>query len=364
MSVYNTPEDVLQEAIDSILLQTWKDLEFIIVDDCSNEPIQAFLHYIAQKDKRIVLLRNQTNSGLARSLNLAIGQSRGEFIARMDSDDVALLDRLEKQVAFLREFQDVDVLGTEALLLTPERKYRKMRRRPNLPWQIQGRLPYGCQGVLHPSVLMRASLFRTHGFAYNEEFKVAQDFELWSRIGLKHKIYVLPDKLMLYRQSNYQVSVAKKELQVAMRAKVILNSLEHFHLDPTEEEKQLHIQLAHGKEVRSVKALDAWVKKLIQANRQLNLYDHVAFEYYTQRRRLDSVLHAISHKSRPSDNPNEPKPERPYPGALMLAFTKYSNAAIPFNYTTQMHRNPYLAFSAPKTRDKNVDIKNETPREN
>ena len=108
MSNYNTPEEYLRESIESILNQTYSHIEFIIVDDCSTDnSLNVIKSY---KDDRIVLIENTENLGLTKSLNKALKQAKGEFVARMDADDISLPTRFEKQVAFLKQNSDVDAI--------------------------------------------------------------------------------------------------------------------------------------------------------------------------------------------------------------------------------------------------------------
>ena len=101
MSNYNTDEEYLRAAIESVLNQTYENFEFIIVDDCStNNSVDVIESY---SDKRIKLIKNKGNMGLTKSLNIAIKAAKGEFIARMDADDIALPQRFEKQIEFLKK---------------------------------------------------------------------------------------------------------------------------------------------------------------------------------------------------------------------------------------------------------------------
>ena len=114
MAVYNG-ERHLREAIDSILNQTFADFEFVIIDDASTDRSGRILQEYAGKDKRIVIIGNETNMGLSKSLNKGIRLTKGEYIARMDADDISFPDRFEKQVKFLDDHNDIGILGTHYL---------------------------------------------------------------------------------------------------------------------------------------------------------------------------------------------------------------------------------------------------------
>ena len=298
MSVYNTPEEFLRASVASILNQTHKNLEFLIVDDCSKPATQNVLRELALKDRRIRILTNLENLGLTKSLNRAIDQAKGDYVARMDADDVSANNRFEEQIKYLERKPEIDVLGTEYYLLKGEKRVRP-RKRPNQPWQIQGRLLFGCQGILHPSVMFRAELFKKHGVRYDGKFRIAQDFELWSRIGLKYNIYVLPQYLVDYRISDAQVSVAKRDQQIKYRNRVLFNALRALGIEPTREERVLHVQFCHGKAAQSVDAIVDWAERLLEANEKRRLYHPVSFEYYVRKREFDAAFHT-SIKTAPS----------------------------------------------------------------
>lgn len=117
MAVWNRQAFVGQ-AIESILLQTLSDFEFIIVDDGSTDRSGEILTRYASQDSRIVILSSRRNEGVASSLNLAIGRARGEYLAVMDSDDIASPERLQTQVGFLEKCPDFAFVGSHARLMT------------------------------------------------------------------------------------------------------------------------------------------------------------------------------------------------------------------------------------------------------
>ena len=110
MPNYNTSVEYLSLAVDSILSQTYENFEFIIIDDCSTDESVDYLASIT--DPRVRVIRNDVNRGITASLNVALDNARGDYIARMDSDDVSLPERFEKQIAFMEANPDVIVCGT------------------------------------------------------------------------------------------------------------------------------------------------------------------------------------------------------------------------------------------------------------
>lgn len=119
MANYNTPENYLRLSIESILNQTHKDLELIIVDDCSTDNSLEVLKEYSDQDKRILLIKNIANVGLARSLNIALKRVTSDYIARMDTDDISDPDRFEKQIAYLQK-KNLELVGAETRRIDEE----------------------------------------------------------------------------------------------------------------------------------------------------------------------------------------------------------------------------------------------------
>ena len=187
----------LAEAVESIRAQTMRDWKLIVVDDASRDQTSEILTAFEREDSRIRVLRLEVNRGLAYCLNLAISESSGEFIARMDSDDVALPDRLRAQLEFLTKHPEVDVLGTAAEIIGNGTIGRKLLVHPEghdeLAKQIYRRNPF-----IHPSVMFRRSYIQKVG-GYSTELRRAQDYDLWLRSYKQFRFHNLQEPLMKYR---------------------------------------------------------------------------------------------------------------------------------------------------------------------
>ena len=129
MSVYNGKK-YLHESVGSILNQTFKDFEFVIINDGSTDGTEKILEEYSRIDKRIVLIHNKENLGLTKSLNKGIKVARGEYIARMDMDDISASDRLKKEVEFLDHHQDYAVIGTFVKIMNKDSNLIYMLERP------------------------------------------------------------------------------------------------------------------------------------------------------------------------------------------------------------------------------------------
>lgn len=220
MSAYNA-EKYVAEAISSILGQTFSDFEFIIIDDASTDNtgnvIKEFL------DDRIILLENDRNVGLTKSLNKGLKIARGKYIIRADADDINLPDRFEKQIEFMEK--NPDIMLASCSMVT----FGKMRSKMLIqvaPEEIRGRLLF--QSVLpHPGFIFRRALY-LRGYRYDESFECSQDYEFQARVSRNYGVACMPDALVKYRISNGQVGVKKNEKQQQSSRKVMKEQFAYY----------------------------------------------------------------------------------------------------------------------------------------
>ena len=197
MPVYNE-EKFLREAIDSILCQTFKHFEFIIVDDASTDSsLQIIKSYV---DKRIILIRNKCNMGNYPSRNKGLEVAQGKYICVMDADDIAYPQRLELQYQYLELHQDVCALGSEFDFSISEKKWNSFSSyKQLLTGLLQGNV------FLHSSLMIRTNVLKEYG-GYDEEYVYSSDYDLITRLVLAEKLENLPDRLMMYRWHVSQIS--------------------------------------------------------------------------------------------------------------------------------------------------------------
>ncbi len=203
MPAYNA-EAYIKEAIESILSQSLEDLELIVVDDGSTDATADIVRSF--KDERIVLLQNPENLGIVETLNNGIMHCRGEYIARMDSDDVAIRSRLELQLAFLESHPDIAAVGG-AVEMFCEDTYSELRSYSDTPEKIAVDLMFNC-ALAHPSVMLRASVFKTQRLLYEQEFKGTEDYRLWCRLLPNCKLVALKETVLRYRLHKGQMTSA------------------------------------------------------------------------------------------------------------------------------------------------------------
>lgn len=236
MSVYNG-EKYLAKAIESILQQTYTDFEFIIVDDASTDGSPDILRYYQEADQRIQVIRNEENFGLGISLQRGIHSARGEFIARMDADDISLADRFEKQVEYLNRHQEIMVLGGDYLTIYEQDEIINDLTLPKDPEMMRWNMLLGSGIiVIHGTVMFRKELIVKVG-NYGD-FRAAQDFELWTRTFDVEPLPIanLDGVIYHYRHHGETTTHSLNSLQERIAIQVRLKKIEEFLGKPVPQE--------------------------------------------------------------------------------------------------------------------------------
>lgn len=201
MCVYNEKLDLLKSATYSVLGQSYGNFEFIIVDDSDNEEIIDYLKSLKNKDNRVLYITNNKRLGLVRSLNKGLALAKGDYIARVDSDDIQREDRFKLQVAFLETNKNIGIVGSWLDKFGEGGEKQGVRHYPSNPRSVNKMMMIR-NAVAHPTVMMKSQVIESIG-SYNEEFCKAEDYELWMRAIKKGiKIANLEEPLVGYRISN------------------------------------------------------------------------------------------------------------------------------------------------------------------
>jgi len=203
MGVHNSSKDKCIRAVQSIEKQTYKNWEFIICDDGSTNDTLIFLKEIAKKDKRVKLLSTEKNHGLAFALNQCIKNANGEFIARMDDDDISLPDRLELELNFLTSHKEYSFVSTNFILESSNGEHiKKMKRVPtknDFLWSS----PF-----LHPATMFRKEdLIKVNGYRVANETRRAEDYDLFMRM------YIAGMKGYNIQRSLYKYYIGESEVK-------------------------------------------------------------------------------------------------------------------------------------------------------
>lgn len=227
MGVYNGERHV-QKAILSLLVQDFEDFELIIVNDGSTD---SSLEKIKQiEDPRIVII-DQENQGLTKSLNNAIKIAKGEFIARQDADDISIFNRFSKQLAIFEKEPSLGLLGSSMYISNPRGLFNEVFFYPESNESIKKAI-YSYNPFVHGSIVIRKSVLDSLG-GYNEAFRYVQDYELWSRVVQITKCmnYQLPLYARLRDSDCSEVAVDKTVYVAAIQKELKKNKIDRCSTD-------------------------------------------------------------------------------------------------------------------------------------
>ena len=286
MPVYNC-QAYIEESVNSILNQTFSDFELIIIDDASTDnTVEILKTYI---DPRIHLIIKPINKGYTDSLNSGLKLAKGEYIARMDGDDISLPDRFAKQIAFLDSNPDVILCGTRTRIIGTDRIFYV----PDEHEKIKINLIMGF-GISHPTVMMRNSAMEKYQLEYNPEMEPAEDYDLWTRMVFCGKLANLNEVLLLYRVHHNQTSSVRKQLQMENTRKIKLRMLQYliptipveyelFELKNNVEKNQL----SSRKLRKRLKEKLVYMNNLAIENNIKKIYDPKLFVTFIKARKAD-----------------------------------------------------------------------------
>lgn len=271
MSVYNE-EQYLAEALESIRQQTYENWEMIIIDDCSTDRTPEILREFCDKDRRIHTYRNETNQGLTVNLNRALAYAQGDYIARMDGDDLSRADRFERQLAYLHDHPELMLISCRTETFgqlhlqsdvqgTPEVLRCRMLVRPVLA---------------HPGFMARAEIYREQGYRYDESFQQAQDYEFAARLTGQYSIGICPQILLEYRAHKGQVSSKSGSKQFANADRVRAYLLAELGIELTEAEWTDYHRLVLEERTGDIQAYQAVMRileRIETCNKERQIYD-------------------------------------------------------------------------------------------
>lgn len=277
MCNYNTKEEQLRSAIQSILSQTFGNFEFIIIDDASTENDVEIINSYA--DPRIKLLRNDINHHVSYTANRGLELAQGKYIARMDSDDICLPTRLEEQVGYMQKHPDVDVLYAQAKLIgNREGIFAPGFKQSDL---VKVNLFFGCP-IVNPTVMLRASFVEKHHLRYDTgtDFKAAEDYELWSRCISSATIHEYPKVLIHYRVHPTQISTLTRDKQIESANRVRRRMLDWIKIVPDQHEMAVHYAFCTDSVSPQVTLAEteSWAQRLLDGNRSHKVFNQRFFK--------------------------------------------------------------------------------------
>lgn len=210
MPTYNDKR-FIDEAITSVLNQTMSHFELLIIDDTSTDKTPVILARYMKRDNRIRVIHNKENLGLTKSLNIGLKHARGEYIARMDADDISAEKRLEKQLTYMISHPECDFLATRTIVISESGKHIKKTKINFKGKNIKNCLLDIGSPFVHSSMMMRKETLDELG-GYNENWPTRQDYELWLHAAFANKKFAyLNECLLFFRFHKNSLSVSKKE---------------------------------------------------------------------------------------------------------------------------------------------------------
>lgn len=290
MPLYNT-EKYIGEAVESILNQTYTNFEFIIIDDASTDNSVAIVQ--SYQDSRIQLIVKPQNTGLTVSLNMGLKLAKGKYIARMDSDDISVLNRLATQVAFMEANADVAVCGSWFQYINKE----TIIQHPEHHYEIKVALLSYC-AIGHPTVMLRNEFLQQHQLTYNTEMEPAEDYALWAKISCLGKLANLPDVLLQYRVHENQVSSVRSSKQYDISNKIRMDLLMQLLPNNPIDYSLFQYSAIEGKDLfEEVNDRVAILDKLQEENNRKDLFNRSLFNTFLFNLK-QSLVTAFFHDNR------------------------------------------------------------------
>jgi glycosyltransferase involved in cell wall biosynthesis len=276
MSVYNG-DKYLRKAIESILGQTYKNFEFLIIDDGSTDKSAQVISEYKSKDKRIRIITHKGNKGLVVSLNEGIDRSRGEFVARMDADDISPTNRLMEQIKFMEHYLNVGVCGTGINLIDKNDIKRGRCYFPSNNEEIKATMLFRSP-LAHPSVCFRKSVLSGLSRYYDKHQYNVEDYEFWSRLIDRTMFANLHRLLLSYRLHDNQQSNKRRNESISNANKIRLGRLKRIGILPSKKELRLHNHIAIGTVGNdSINDIENWLYYLINFNKKIKYAGEKAF---------------------------------------------------------------------------------------
>lgn len=276
MSVYNTDKKWLRESIESILNQTFSDFEFLIILDCPTDDSEQVVIEYAKADSRVIILKNDVNIGLTKSLNQGLKTAKGKYIARMDADDVSVLTRFEREYAYLEAHPEVVAVGSRCFLPVSQKPVMNDWTEDQEVLAI--RMLFSNVGLPHPSAMIRRAVLAENNIRYTESIKKSQDYKLWVDLLPYGKLILLPDILLIYREHEKQIS-ADKSSQYSYANRITIDKAKELMGDLSAEETELHLSVFDVDSIDdNQRALNKYLRKIASANRERKLYHQQKLE--------------------------------------------------------------------------------------
>ena len=267
-------EAYIGAAIESVLGQSFSHFELLLIDDGSTDRSVEVIH--SYDDPRIRVVCNERNLGIPQTRNRGLELAQGEYIALLDSDDIALPDRLQHQVAFLDQHPDIVQVGGWARRMDETGQLlKKVKRQPTAPDDIQVQLLFRCS-LSNTTIMARTRTLREYG--YRNSFPRCQDYDLYVRLVKRHKMANIPQVLTHARMHPTQITAQTPQLGDAKKAEIIRRQLTDLGVTCRPEDLHAHLTLSRMRKFQVIPDqtyldwADAWLQGLLEANGKTRCY--------------------------------------------------------------------------------------------
>lgn len=278
LPVYNG-EKYLKETVDSILLQSYANFEFLIIDDGSTDESIKIIESF--KDQRIRVLRNSKRIKLAGALNRGLKEASSPYIARMDADDIALPDRLQKQVAFMDGHPEIGVCGS-AIQIFGEKERKRIETYPSDAEEIKAYALFDCP-FCHPATILRRDMVLGNELFYDGSYYPTEDYELWTRAIDCFPTANLRDVLLKYRVHGASMTGSDWDMMDKQAARIIAKLFDRLNIGYGQSDLEMHRNIGRGRSVRlsdiqSLERAESWLQRLLDENQKRKNMDFPSLE--------------------------------------------------------------------------------------
>ncbi len=271
LAVYNG-EKYIRETIESIINQTFSDFELIIINDCSIDNTETIL--AKYSDSRIRIFNNKTNLGVSTSANIGIDNAVGEYIARIDADDICMPDRFKKQILYMDRNPNIGVCGSAICKFNQDGIICTVQL-PTNPKQAKVYSLFNSP-LAQPSVMIRKELLNKYNLRYNTKINNAEDYELWVKCLRYTDICSVPKVLLKYRVHEKQVTQQKLHIQISNASKIRKKLYKELLDEISQEQITLLDMVAQGKRTFSEKqcrTIEKIMLDMVKVNKNNKIYD-------------------------------------------------------------------------------------------
>ena len=302
MSNYNTPVEFLKKSLDSVLSQSFTDFEIVIINDGSVDESRDVLYDYARKDSQIIVIENEHNLGLPCSLNKGIDACRGEYIARMDTDDICYPDRLEKQVAFMDAHPEYICSGAWAETFNVDEDTVDKVWQPIMCdyEEYKIRLLFGSAPlIIHPTAIFRKEMLKINNLKYPEDpkYKYSEDYKMWVQCSKFGEFGILEEVVLKYRNadSDSRITIRHKQEMEQCVFEVQFDQLKDLGIELSKEYFEINNYLLLGRKPYDIR-YKRWINMILKQNKIKKVYSHDFLKSILHERWYNIVYYGIAYE--------------------------------------------------------------------